>query len=115
MPPPSRCAGSAASTKASGTYAKSGAEMVLKITVKLGGGATWTGATPTGFSGPVKSVTSNAAKDTVDVVIAAKDYGVSIPITCAAGNATIGVNLSGGPATAPKVGDPAVLSLYDRY
>ncbi len=115
MPPPSRCAGSAASAKVSGSYVKQGAETVLKINVKLGGGATWTGAAPSSYGGAVKSFTANAAKDSLDLVLGVKDYGASIPITCSAGSATIGISISGGPPPAPKVGDPVTLQLYDRY
>lgn len=114
MPMPARCRGSSASAKGSGTYVARGSETVLKITLKLGGGTTWTGGSPSPSSGALKSVSANAGKDTVEVFLEAKETGVSIPISCAAGKASIEVNVA-PPSPAPKPGDVPTVNLYDGY
>lgn len=114
MPMPSRCRGSSAASKASGAYVTRGTEMVLKITLKLGGGTTWTGGSPTPNTTTLKGVSANAAKDTVEVFLDSKETGLSVPITCPAGKASIDVNITPGAPT-PKAGDAASVSLYDGY
>lgn len=114
MPMPARCRGSSASAKGSGTYVARGSDTVLKITLKLGGGTTWTGGSPTPDTGALKSVSANAAKDTLDVFLESKETGVSIPISCAAGKASITVDIT-PPGPTPKAGDAAAVNLYDGY
>jgi hypothetical protein len=115
MPMPSRCASAAQASKASATFVQQGKDLVLKVTVKLGGGATWTGGAVTPYSGSVKSVSSNAAKDALDVFLPASVDGLSVPITCPAGTASISVSITQpGPAKPPKAGDTAPASVYDQ-
>ncbi len=115
MPMPSRCASAAQASKASATYVQQGKDLVLKVTVKLGGGATWTGGPVSPYSGSVKSVTANAAKDSVDVFLPASTDGMSMPITCPAGTASIGFSISQPPPSKPaKAGDTTPVNLYDQ-
>ncbi len=112
MPMPSRCKGAAPSSKASATFVQQGKDLVLKLTVKLGGGATWTGGPVSAYSGSVKNTTSNAAKDALDIFLPATVSGVSIPITCPAGTASVSVDMTLPPK--PKAGDSAPTNLYDQ-
>ncbi|CAN5571759.1 hypothetical protein BH09MYX1_BH09MYX1_53390 [soil metagenome] len=114
MPMPSRCASAAQASKASATFVQQGKDLILKVTVKLGGGATWTGATVTPYSGTVKSMTANAAKDSLDIFLPTTVGGMSIPITCAAGTAAMTVNITLPPKPA-KAGDTAPANVYDGY
>lgn len=114
LPAPALCAGIAASTTTSTTYqiGKGGA-VVLRITVHLGGGATWSGVIPSAWGGILQSYTTNSSKDVVDLFVKpqAAQVGLSIPITCPKGPGTISVSVV-GPA-APKPGDTTTVNIYD--
>lgn len=114
MPMPARCMGTAAASKATATYVKQGADLVLKISVKLGDGATWTGSEiGSTFGGKLLNVTTNGTKTTVDVFMpAAPSAGVSIPVRCGALTGSLFVDAT--PPPNPKAGDTATTSLYDR-
>ncbi len=114
MPMPSRCASAAQASKATATYVQQGKDLVLKITLKMGGGASWTGGPVSPYSGvAVKSVTSNAAKDSVDVFLPVASSGFSIPVTCSAGTASMGVSVT-TPSKPAKAGDTAPANVYDQ-
>ncbi|CAN5571776.1 hypothetical protein BH09MYX1_BH09MYX1_53400 [soil metagenome] len=114
LPAPALCAGIASSTTATTSYqiGKGGA-LVLRVTVKLGGGATWSGILPSAWGGIFQSHTTNAAKDVIDVYVKpqAPQIGLSIPITCIKGPGTISVSVVGPPT--PKPGDKTTVSIYD--
>ena len=113
MPMPSRCASAAQASKATATYVQQGKDLVLKITLKMGGGATWTGGPVSPYSGAVKSVTSNAAKDSIDIFLPVAASGVSVPVTCSAGTASMSVNVT-PPSKPAKAGDTAPANVYDQ-
>jgi hypothetical protein len=114
LPAPARCAGIAAATTTSTTYVTGkGGGVVLRVTVHLGGGATWTGMVPSAWGGILQSHSANAAKDVVDLYVKpqAVQIGLSIPITCSKGPGTISVAVT-GPA-APKPGDATTVTIDD--
>lgn len=114
MPMPSRCASAAQASKASASFVQQGKDLVLKVTVKLGGGAVWTGGPVSPYNGAVKSVTANAAKDSLDIFLPSTVTGLSLPVTCPAGTATMGVEVT-LPAKPPKAGDTAPANVSDGY
>ena len=113
MPMPSRCQGAAGASRATASFVQQGKDLVLKINVKLGGGATWNGNSLTPYAGVVKNVSANATKDTLDIILPATTSGVGIPVHCPAGDATVSAEIASLPAK-PKVGDSPAVSLYDR-
>lgn len=114
LPAPALCAGIASSTTASTTYQiGKGGGVVLRVTVHLGGGATWSGLAPSAWGSVLQSHSTNAAKDVIDLFVKpqAAQIGLSIPITCPKGPGTISVSVTGPPV--PKPGDTTTVSIYD--
>ncbi len=114
LPAPALCAGIASATTASTTYTNGkGGALVLRVTVHLGGGATWSGVAPSAWGGILQSHTANAAKDVVDFFVKpqAAQIGITLPITCPKGPGTISIAVT-GPA-APKPGDATTVNIYD--
>ncbi len=114
LPAPALCAGIAASTTTSAAYQLGkGGGVVLRVTVKLGGGATWSGVPPTSWGSVMQSHTTNASKDVVDVYVKpqAAQIGISLPITCSKGPGTLSTSVNGPPA--PKPGDATNVNVYE--
>ncbi len=123
LPAPARCLGVAASAQASGKFHRDSSGIVLDLVVTIPssapGGATFTGATPTAWSGSIVS-SSYRSHNSVAVVRARPTaaspgqaaFGVQIPVSCgAAGTGTMAVNIS---YTAPAVdGSMPTFSLHD--
>lgn len=122
LPAPARCLGVAASSQATGKFHRdsSGIVLDLVVTIPSSAHATFTGATPTAWSGAIVS-SSFRANNSVAVVRARPSalvpgqvaaIGVQLPVSCgAAGTGTLAVNAS---YTAPAVdGSMPTFSLHD--
>ena len=103
MPAPARCMGLAAASKASATFKKQGGTLVLEFAFTLpASNATWNGTTfqagqkGSSWAGTMVSsrVTGSTMVVTVNVSPGSTSSGVSIPIDCAAGLGSVGINAS---------------------
>ncbi len=103
MPAPARCMGLAAASKASAAFKKQGGTLVLEFTFTLPtNNGSWSGTTsqagqkPSSWAGPMLSsrVTGSTMIVTVNVSAGSTSSGVSIPIDCAAGQGSVGINAS---------------------
>jgi hypothetical protein len=119
MPAPARCMGLAAASKASATFKKQGGTLVLEFTFTLPtSGPSWTGTTfqagqkPGSWAGTMVSsrVVGATMIVTVNVSPGSTSSGVSIPIDCAAGVGSVGINAS---FTTVAENAKVTLSLHD--
>ncbi len=103
MPAPARCMGLAAASKASAAFKKQRGALVLEFAFTLPtSGPTWKGTTfqsgqqPSSWAGTMVSsrVVGSTMTVTVNVTQGSTSAGVSIPVDCAAGPGSIGINAS---------------------